>query len=96
MRMSHERVGRMLAGASTLAILALGYLHHPAWLLLAAGIALNLFVSGITDRCPVKSLLIRLGLPGERDLGRADAERVAVLAQPAEETKPRGREVGAH
>ena len=63
----------MLAGISLLAALALGYLHHPSWLALGALGALNLAVSAVTDRCAVKTLLIRLGFPGERELGRAES-----------------------
>ncbi len=69
--MTHERAGRMIAGFSTATAATLAWLHHPAWLLAAAGVGLNLILSAITDGCVVKSLLIRLGLPGERDLGRA-------------------------
>jgi ubiquinone/menaquinone biosynthesis C-methylase UbiE len=71
---THERAGRILAGAGLLASLFLAQLVSPWFLLAVAGTALNLVLSGITDRCAVKSLLIRMGLPGERDLGRAEAE----------------------
>jgi hypothetical protein len=71
--LTHERAGRMLAGAAVLACLALAWLLSPWFLLGVAGTALNLVVSAVTDRCAVKSLLIKLGLPGERDLGRAEA-----------------------
>jgi hypothetical protein len=70
---THERIGRLIAGVSLLASVALGYFHHPAWLLLAAGTAINLAVSGLTGHCPVKRLLLRMGFPGERDVGRAEA-----------------------
>jgi hypothetical protein len=73
-RLTHERVGRLLAGAAVIASLAAGWLLSPWCLLCAGGTALNLVISALTDRCPVKTLLIRLGLPGERDLGRAEAE----------------------
>jgi hypothetical protein len=76
-RMTHERVGRLLAGVVVIASLGLAYVHHPLWLLGVAGTALNLVLSAITDRCAVKSLLIRMGLPGERDLGRAEARAEA-------------------
>jgi hypothetical protein len=76
---THERVGRLLAGLTMLSAVFLAWLHHPAWLLAVAGTGLNLAMSGITDRCAVKSLLMRLGLPGERDLGRA--EMLAGLAE---------------
>jgi hypothetical protein len=69
---THERAGRVVAGVSLLGSLALGYFHHPAWLLLTAGTAANLVLSGLTDRCAVKNLLIRIGFPGERDVGRAE------------------------
>jgi hypothetical protein len=69
--LTHERLGRVLAGLTVLAGLGLGLLN--AWfLLIAAGTAINLVLSGVTDRCVVKKLLIRMGFPGERDLGRAE------------------------
>ena len=71
--LTHERVGRFLAGLSVLGSLALGWLVSPWFLLMAAGVAGNLIISAITDRCAVKRLLIRMGLPGERDMGRAEA-----------------------
>ena len=70
---SHERVGRVLAGLSLMGALALALTVSPWFLLAVAGMALNLALSGITDRCAVKSLLVRLGVPGERDIGRAEA-----------------------
>lgn len=78
---THERVGRVVAGVSLLASVALGFFHHPAWLLVTSGTALNLVVSGLTGRCPVKSLLLRIGIPGERDVGRAEAQREAAAEQ---------------
>ncbi len=73
---SHERAGRILAGLAVLATLTLGYFHHPLWFLPALGTCANLIFSGITDRCAVRDhLLIKLlGLPGERDIGREEAE----------------------
>ncbi|MFH1022283.1 MAG: methyltransferase domain-containing protein [Planctomycetota bacterium] len=72
-QMTHERAGRILAGASLLASLVLAQVVSPWFLLVAAGTGMNLALSGITNRCAVKNLLIRLGFPGERDLGRAEA-----------------------
>jgi hypothetical protein len=71
-----ERIGNMLAGLSVLATVLLGYFHSPLWLLGTAGIALNLMVTSVVNRCVVKSLLVRLGIPGERDLGRAEGLRL--------------------
>jgi hypothetical protein len=70
---THERVGRILAGLSLLGPALLAWLWSPWWLLVVAGVGVNLVASGITNRCVVKDLLVRLGLPGERDVGRAEA-----------------------
>lgn len=69
--LTHERIGRVLVGVSVLTGIGLS-LVSPWFLLISAGTALNFATSGITDRCLVKSLLIRMGFPGERDLGRAE------------------------
>ena len=68
-----DRLGRLLAGGSVLGALALAQWVSPWFLLVVVGTALNLLVSGITDRCAVRSLLIRMGFPRERDVGRAEA-----------------------
>ena len=75
--MSHERLGRILAGATLLAASALAHFVSPWFLLVAAGTGLSLAISGLTDRCPIKKLLIRMGFPGERDVGRAEAIKSA-------------------
>ncbi len=80
---THERFGRGLAGLTVMATVLLGYAHSPYWLLAALGVAMNLALSALTDRCAVKNLLIRLGLPGERDLGRAEALGVEPTASNA-------------
>jgi ubiquinone/menaquinone biosynthesis C-methylase UbiE len=82
--LTHERVGRILAGVSVLAGLGLCLLS-PWFLLLAAGTGLNLVFSGIADRCAVKRLLIRLGVPGERDVGRTEAVRESLSARGIQE-----------
>ncbi len=71
---THERFGRGLAGASVLLTATLGWLHSPHWLWVTMGVALNLTFSALTDCCPVKSALMRMGMPGERDVGRAEAQ----------------------
>ena len=94
---THERFGRGLAGLTVMATVVLGYLHSPYWLLVALGVAANLALSALTDRCAVKNLLIRLGLPGERDLGRAEALGIELSheAQEAISEAPLDRE-GLH
>jgi hypothetical protein len=87
--LTHERVGRFLAGLSVIATVTLAWLWSPWCLLATAAVAMNLVVSAITDRCVVKNLLIRLGFPGERDVGRADA----TLHGLAEEEAPSFRRV---
>ena len=80
---THERLGRALAGGAVLICLTLGWLLHPIWLIGAALTSGNLILSAITDRCAVRSLLIRLGLPGERDVGRAEACENLECSRPA-------------
>ena len=85
---SHERFGRGLAGISVLISTALGYHFSPYWLLVTMAIALNLTISSLTNRCPIKSLLVRLGLPGERDIGRAEAAGEKAVCSRTERTDP--------
>jgi hypothetical protein len=71
-QMTYDRLGRLLAGLSILVALTLAHFVSPWFLLAAVGTGLNLVFSGITDRCAIRNLMIRLGIPGERDLGRAE------------------------
>ena len=80
---THERAGRLLSGAALLIGLTLALTISPWFLLAVGGTGLNLVLSGITDRCAVKSLLIKLGLPGERDIGRAEATSADAFQAPA-------------
>lgn len=73
---THERAGQLLAGTVVMATVALAWLVSPWFLLATAGTALNQVLSGITGRCVVKSLLMGLGMPGERDLGRVEGARM--------------------
>lgn len=68
-RLTREQVGRVMAGVSVLACTALAVLHDPLWLVPNALIAFNVAQSGLTERCLVKSVLARLGFPGEREVG---------------------------
>ncbi len=70
---THERFGRGLAGVAVMVTATLGIMHSPHWLWVTMGVAFNLTFSAVTDRCPVKSALIRMGMIGERELGRAEA-----------------------
>jgi len=60
--MTIERALRALAGTVVLLSLALGYLVHPAFLLLTAFVGANLLQSAFTDACPAMCVFRRLGL----------------------------------
>ena len=60
-----ERWLRLVAGTSILASLALGDLHSPYWYLFTAFVGLNLLQSGLTNGCPMMSILRALDV---RDL----------------------------
>ena len=79
---STDRTGRLLAGASVALVVSLAAVHSPWWLLACAPICINLMQSAITDRCVVKDLLIRLGLPTERELGPQRGDSTGRRASP--------------
>ncbi len=60
--MTVERALRLIAGAFVLLSLVLGYWVHPAWLLFTAFVGLNLFQSGLTNWCPMMTILQRAGV----------------------------------
>ena len=53
---------RLIAGIVVLVSIALGFLVHPAFLLLTAFVGLNLLQSAFTKWCPVMFILRRLGV----------------------------------
>ncbi len=53
---------RLLAGLFVLLSVTLGYLVHPAWLLLAVFVGLNLIQSAFSHTCPAMWILRRAGL----------------------------------
>ena len=64
---------RILAGSFVLISIALGHWVHPAWLLLAAFVGVNLIQSAITGFCPACILLKKLGLKPRKDTNQADS-----------------------
>jgi len=60
--MSVERTLRLIAGTFVLLSVTLAVVHSAYWLLFTAFVGLNLFVSGITDWCPMVWILQRFGL----------------------------------
>jgi Protein of unknown function (DUF2892) len=60
--MTVERLLRLIAGTFVLLSLALGYLVSPYWYLFTAFVGLNLFQSGLTDWCPMMTILGKCGV----------------------------------
>jgi len=58
-----DRILRLLAGAFTLISLALAHYHHPGWLWFTAFVGLNLFQTGFTTCCPMRTILDEPGVP---------------------------------
>ena len=62
--MTIERWLRLIAGTFTAASVALGYWVSPYFLLFTAFVGLNLLQSGLTNWCPMMSILKALGVRG--------------------------------
>ncbi|MCK6474500.1 MAG: DUF2892 domain-containing protein [Planctomycetes bacterium] len=65
---SAERWGRFLAGCSVLGFSILGLAVHPYFLAGTLLAAANLIVTSLTDRCPLRALLLRMGVKEREDL----------------------------
>jgi hypothetical protein len=90
-RLSNEQMGRVIAGLSVGLVVALGTFHHTWWYVALVGIGANLVVSGVTNRCPFRTLLLHLGFPLERDLGRQDARGQGEASGPMQPGTAGGR-----
>jgi hypothetical protein len=60
--MTVERTLRLIAGAFVMLSLALGYWVSPYWYLFTAFVGLNLFQSGLTNWCPMMTILRKFGV----------------------------------
>jgi hypothetical protein len=60
-----DRWLRLIAGAFVLISLALGYWVSPYFFLFTAFVGLNLVQSGVTDWCPMMTILRKLGVPAQ-------------------------------
>jgi hypothetical protein len=60
--MTVDRYLRLIAGAFVTLSLALGYWVSPYWFLFTAFVGLNLFQSAFTNRCPMMSILRKVGV----------------------------------
>lgn len=54
---------RMIAGFFVIASVLLAYFVSPYWLLFTLFVGVNLFQSAFTNRCPMITLLRKLGVP---------------------------------
>jgi len=59
--MTTERLLRLIAGVMTLLSVALTLLVNKNWIWLTVFVGANLLQSGITNRCPMKTLLEKMG-----------------------------------
>jgi len=60
--MNIERYLRLIAGTFVVISLALAYWLSPYWHLFTAFVGLNLIQSAFTNRCPVITILRKLGV----------------------------------
>jgi len=60
--MTVERALRLIAGGFILLSLALGHYVNPYWYLFTAFVGLNLFQSGLSNWCPMMTILRKLGV----------------------------------
>lgn len=60
--MKLERTLRGIAGIFVLAGVALAHYHSEWWLIFTAFVGLNLTQSAVTNWCPMKTVLHKLGL----------------------------------
>lgn len=62
--MTIERALRLIAGSLLLVSVLLAHYVSPYWLLFTAFIGLSLLQSGLTDWCPMMTILRKAGLKG--------------------------------
>jgi Inner membrane protein YgaP-like, transmembrane domain len=61
--MTIDKYVRLFAGLMTLLSIALTYYVHPYWVWLTVFVGANLAQSGLTNICPLASILKKLGVP---------------------------------
>ncbi len=60
--MTVDRIVHLVAGIMVLVGIALAHYVHPYWIGLSAFVGLNLAQSGITNFCPLSSILRKTGV----------------------------------
>ena len=63
--MTVDKIVRLIAGLMILLSVGLTHYVHPYWVILTLFVGANLFQSGITNICPLASILKKLGVPAE-------------------------------
>jgi len=63
--MNIDRYVRLFAGLMIVLSVGLTYFVHPYWLILTLFVGANLAQSGLTNICPLASILKKLGVPAE-------------------------------
>ena len=63
--MTVDRLVRLFAGLMILLSVALTHYVHPYWVFLTLFVGANLFQSGLTNICPLSTILKKLGVPAE-------------------------------
>lgn len=61
--MTVDKYVRLIAGLMVLISVALTYYVHPYWMGLTIFVGANLAQSGLTNICPLASILKKLGVP---------------------------------
>ncbi len=61
--MTVDKLVRLFAGLMILLSVVLTHYVHPDWFFLTLFIGANLFQSGLTNICPLSSILKKLGVP---------------------------------
>lgn len=61
--MTVEKYVRLIAGLMILLSVALSYYVHPYWIGLTIFVGVNLAQSGVTNLCPLASVLRKMGVP---------------------------------
>lgn len=61
--MTVDRWVRLLAGLMIVLSVALTHFAHPYWIILTLFVGANLAQSGLTNICPLASILKQLGVP---------------------------------
>jgi hypothetical protein len=60
--MTVENIVHLVAGFMVLLSISLAYFVHPYWIALAAFVGFNLMQSGVTNFCPLSSILKKAGV----------------------------------